>query len=343
MPASSRQPAQSDTRSRGIIDVHSHALLPRWVDAVAAAQGMPRDKLMIAGTPIPSWSPEEHVAVMDAHGIAACVLSWPSATSFLRGSAAADLARRLNEDFAEIIARYPGRFGAYAVVPMDDMGAANEEMAYALDTLGLDGVACCTQADGAYLGDPRYDFWFEEMNRRGVALFVHPSEPPEGSKSKLTINPAIIEFMFESTRMLTNMVLSGAKRRFGEIKIISTHGGGAIPYLASRISILEPLFGAGEGRRALSAEEIFEGLASFYYDLTASTAAASLDAIRHLVPASRLMLGFDFPMMPAATIAPAIERFDAYRNISVSERQQIIGGTALDILPSVGARLSTPV
>jgi len=49
-----------------------------------------------------------------------------------------------------------------------------EEMAYALDTLKLDGVATTTSTDDIYLGDARYDPWFEEMNRRGVTLFVHP-------------------------------------------------------------------------------------------------------------------------------------------------------------------------
>ncbi len=38
--------------------------------------------------------------------------------------------------------------------------------------------------------------------------------------------------------------------------------------------------GAGKGRRTLNAEEITAGIASFYYDLTCATAAASLDCIR---------------------------------------------------------------
>jgi hypothetical protein len=70
----------------GIIDVHSHALLPLWLDAASQALNISRDKLQIAGTPVPDWSVDIHLAMMDAYGIAACVLSWPPATSFLKGN-----------------------------------------------------------------------------------------------------------------------------------------------------------------------------------------------------------------------------------------------------------------
>jgi hypothetical protein len=115
------------------------------------------------------------------------------------------------------------------------------------------------------------------------------------------------------------MVLSGAKQRFANIRMICTHGGGTIPYVASRISILEPLFGAGPDRPVLSGEEVLEGLSTFYFDLTASSAAASLDAIGHLVSASRLMLGFDYPMMPASTIPGAWERLENYDRLNTRQ------------------------
>src|SRR6266478_443903 len=302
MIMASNAPIKTLGAGHGIIDVHSHALLPLWLDAASKALNITRDNLQIAGTPVPEWSVDNHLAMMDANGIAVCVLSWPSATSFLNGKPARDLARAMNEAFAEIITRHPTRFGAFAVLPLDDMDASIEEMGYALDVLKLDGVSSSTHVAGIYLGDSRFDTWFSEMNRRGVTLFVHPMPPPGASQIGIGINVSILEFMFDSTRMATNMVPSGAKKRFPDVRLICTHGGGTIPYVASRISILEPLFGAGPYRPTLSGEEVLAGLSTFYFDLTASTAAASLDAIRYLVPPSQLMLGFDFPMMPSSTI-----------------------------------------
>jgi Cytochrome bd terminal oxidase subunit II len=104
--------------------------------------------------------------------------------------------------------------------------------------------------------------------------------------------------MFDTTRMITNMVATGAKKRFSQIKIISTHGGGTIPYLVNRIQSLEHTFGVGAGRLELSSEEVREGIASFYYDLTAATSEAQLGAILKLVPVSQLLMGLDLPLCP---------------------------------------------
>jgi 6-methylsalicylate decarboxylase len=325
---------------RGIIDVHSHALLPVWLNAVSSMTGQQRDKLMIAGTPVPPWSVDSHLAMMDANGIAACVLSWPGAAAFLKGKPARDLARAMNEEFANIIARHPKRFGAFAVVPTDDMEACVEEMSYALDVLKLDGVSTGTHVGGVYLGDARFDTWFEEMNRRKATLFVHPMPPPGIEHVGMMINPAILEFMFDSTRMATNMVLSGAKKRFADIKIICTHGGGTIPYVSSRISLLEPLFGAGPNRPVLTAEEVLEGLSSFYFDLTASTATTSLASMRRFVPSSQLMLGFDYPMMTAETVPLVWNMFDSNQELTADDRRRIVQGTALGLFPEISSRIA---
>jgi len=326
---------------RGIIDVHSHALLPVWLSAVSTLTGLPADKVMIAGTPVPKWSVDAHLAMMDANGIAACVLSWPGATSFLKGKPARDLARAMNEEFANIVSRHPTRFGAFAVAPTDDMEACIEEMAYALDVLKLDGVATGTHIGGVYLGDPCFDRWFDEMNRRKATLFIHPMPPPGAEHVGMTINPAILEFMFDSTRMATNMVLSGAKKRYADVKMICTHGGGTIPYLASRISLLAPVFGAGPDRPRLTAEEVLEGLSSFYFDLTASTASTPLAAMHRFVPSSHLMLGFDFPMMPAETVPTVWKMFETDPELTADDRHRIVQGTALGLLPNLARQIES--
>lgn len=336
-PLQETQPVTAPTPL--VIDIHSHAIMKRWLDALDRSRGPGAGPLHIAGSPVPDWSPQIHVDAMDTYGIAASVLSWPSATSFLTGQAARSLARALNEEFADAIARHPNRFGAFAILPWDDMDAAQEEMAYALDVLKLDGVSSATQYRGTYLGAPLHQELLAEMNRRRVPLFVHPTTPPGFDLVSMGLNAAILEFMFDSTRMATHMVVTGSKARFPDIAVICTHGGGTAPYLATRIGILEPHFGAGEGRRTLSAEEIQAGLASFHYDLTAATSAAQLDAIRRLVPVEQLLMGFDYPMMPESTIRPARERFDRYEGLGAAEKARIDSGNALKLLPTLAARM----
>jgi predicted TIM-barrel fold metal-dependent hydrolase len=112
---------------------------------------------------------------MDEHGISACVLSDPDSANHATGQEARDIARRVNEALANIVSRRPRRFGAIATLPGQDADGALTEIAYALDTLKMDGVSTSTSISDVYLGERQFDPWFEEMNRRGATLFVHPT------------------------------------------------------------------------------------------------------------------------------------------------------------------------
>jgi predicted TIM-barrel fold metal-dependent hydrolase len=316
----------STRKMTGIIDVHSHIITNLGSQA-------PMDKL-------PAWSIEQSLSLMDANGIAASVLSLPDSADHAKGPEACQLARRINEQLADIVSKHPTRFGAMATLPaLAATDGLLEEMAYALDTLKLDGVATTTSIDDIYLGDTRYDQWFEEMNRRGVTLFVHPV-PAKASRSvDLGIDVSILEFMFDTTRMLTNMIFSGAKNRFLKIKIVSTHGGGTIPYLMTRIETLEKVFGPGKGRAHLSPEEICEGLASFYYDLTAATSPAQLFALQQMVPLSHLVMGFDNPFMPGWTFPPAIQDMQRWNGFSDIDVSSIAHRNAESLYPALAGRL----
>src|SRR6266852_1357195 len=309
-----------------IIDVHSHVITNLGSQA-------PMDKL-------PPWSIEQSLSLMDGNGISASVLSLPDSASHAKGPEACQLARRINEQLADIVSKHPTRFGAMATLPaMAATGGLLEEMAYALDTLKLDGVATSTSIDDIYLGDTRYDPWFDEMNRRGVTLFVHPVAAKASRSVDLGIDVSLLEFMFDTTRMLTNMIFSEAKNRFSKIKIISTHGGGTIPYLMTRIETLEKIFGLGKGRALLSPENIREALASFYYDLTAATSPAQLFALRQMVPISHLVMGFDNPFMPAWTFPPAIQDIQCWNGFSDTDVCCIAHRNAESLYPALAGRM----
>src|ERR1700730_16072725 len=126
----------------------------------------------------------------------------------------------------------------------------------------MDGVSTSTSISDVYLGEPQFDPWFEELNRRGATLFVHPTFTKAAQTLLNGLNPSVLEFMFDTTRMIANLVATGAKKRFSNIKIISTHGGGTIPFLVNRIQTLEHTFGVGPGGLELSSEEGREGMSS---------------------------------------------------------------------------------
>jgi predicted TIM-barrel fold metal-dependent hydrolase len=311
-----------------IIDVHSHPILPY-------GQGAP----VGPGQKQPDWSVESAISYMDKHHISACVLSDPDSANHATGQEARDIARRINETLADIVSRHPGRFGAVATLPGQDADGAVTEIVYALDILKMDGVSTSTSISDVYLGEPQFDPWLEELNRRGVTLFVHPTFTKAPETLLIGLNPSVLEFMFDTTRMIANMVATGAKKRFSNIKIISTHGGGTIPYLVNRIQMLEHAFGVGTGRLELSPEEIRNGIASFYYDLTAATSEAQLGAILKLVPVSQLVMGLDFPFMPKSTFAPAIADIGRYPAFNKPNLQSLSYGNAGRLFPALKVRI----
>jgi len=310
-----------------IIDVHSHPVLA-FGERAPVGEGKQ-----------PDWSVESALSYMEQYDIAACVLSTPAAANDATGQEARDIARRTNEFLAEIVSKHPNRFGAVATLPALDADGAIAEIEYALDTLKLDGVTTTTSISDVYLGEPQLNPWLEELNRRSATFFVHPTITRAGETLRNGLNASVIEFMFDTTRMVTNMVATGAKKRFSQIKIIAAHGGGTIPFLVNRIQMLEHTFGVGLGRLELSSEEVRKGIASFYYDLTAATSEAQLCAILKLVPVAQLLMGLDNPFMPKSTFAPAIADIGRYAAFNETDLRSISYENAFRLYPALAKRI----
>ena len=123
-----------------------------------------------------------------------------------------------------------------------DVEGALDEMAYALDELELDGVGLLTNICGEYLGDPAFDAIFAEAERRGTVISTHPVAPVGYERFAVGYAAPALEYPFETTRMLVNLVASGTLRRHPSLKLIASHGGGTIPFLAERIAGISPYF-----------------------------------------------------------------------------------------------------
>jgi 6-methylsalicylate decarboxylase len=320
------------SRLTQLIDVHSHAIF----DFLPKPTG---SKWQGSAGGLPNWSLDGALELMDRFEISTAVISLPNAANDILGQAGRDMARRVNETLAEMMDRYPTRFGGMVTLPARDIDGCLQEMEYALDVLKLDGVCTSTNINDLYLGEDLYDPWFEEMNRRGVTLFIHPTIHSTFPDTSVGLFPSVFEFMFDTTRMLANMVVTGKKKRFSKIDMITTHAGGTMPFLVKRFQMLEPYYGAGRGRETVPAEEVKEVLASFYYDLTAATTNTQLLGLLELIPVSQMLMGSDIPHMPDYTIGEAIEAIGNYPGFTKADLDMIAHGNAARLYPELAKKL----
>ncbi|MBK5333154.1 MAG: amidohydrolase [Ilumatobacteraceae bacterium] len=283
-----------------LIDVHAHFLPPHYRDALATAgidqpDGFPR---------VPTWSADDHVGVMDRLGIDAAVLSVSSpGVRFGDGVSASDaiaLARYVNDVAATTIADHPGRFGAFASLPMTDTDESLAEMERALDGLGLDGINVLTNVGGVYLGDASLDPIMAELNRRQALVFIHPTSPACWECTSLGYPRPMIEFPFDTTRAVTNMLLSGVFARYPDIRWIVPHAGGTLPFLAPRIAGISVLLGADDPAAVVSQ------LRRLYYDLAGSASSAVVTSLLTLVDRHQVLYGSDWPFTPEPIVAGAL-------------------------------------
>ena len=72
-------------------------------------------------------------------------------------------------------ADHPGRFGFFATTPLPDVRAAHAEIAYAHETLKCEGVCLMSNYGDRYLGDPAFAPVFDDLNRRKLVVYVHPT------------------------------------------------------------------------------------------------------------------------------------------------------------------------
>ena len=295
----------------GKIDTHHHFFPKAYVDAIGLdtlARQMPNQKA-------PEWSPERAIAMMDDNHIAEGILSVSSGPAI---PDAVTLLRKCNDAAAELRQLHPRRFGSFASLPLPDIDASLKEVAYCLDTLKVDGFIIFTSYDGKYLGDEHFTPLLEELNRRKAVAFIHPNDPFYPIPK---LAPAsVLEFPFETTRTATSLIISGALRRFADLRFILAHAGGALPYLVPRVSLSIQMM-PGVAERVGDARAAF---ASFYYDTALSAGVSTISALMQVARPDHVLFGTDFPMAPLPAITnfgqvldklsvPGFSRPDVYR------------------------------
>jgi aminocarboxymuconate-semialdehyde decarboxylase len=288
-------------------DVHCHVVVP---------------ELLRSAAPEESWRPDVHRddegqvvelggrrlrsavgemvdvdAILDAQaarGVDAVVLS--PFVPLLFADIDADECRRrcrlFNEGLSRMVEAHPDRVAAVGAVPMQDPELAARELRALMASGVLCGIEVTASVRGTYLGDDRFEPVWRAAEETGALVFVHPTtaafEQPVFGEYYLwnaVGNPV------EITVAAAHLVMSGTLERHPDLRIVLSHGGGAIAALRGRLRHAYDVVTAAGSRLTGPMEE---SLRRLYVDTVVHDRDV-LAALVGFVGPERVLLGSDHP------------------------------------------------
>lgn len=314
-----------------VCDVHAHYLsreaLPRLRDGLVPVElaevwGAPESitaKGMPVGASIDQLASVEGILEgMGAEGLERRVLSPPPFTFryWEEPTAGVALCRMLNDQLAEAIDGHDSLVGL-ATVPLQDTGAAIEELERATKQLGLLGVEVGTYVGEENLSAPRLEPFFASAAAAGLPVLVHPDFKPNPRWSDhYLIN--LLGLPVETAIAMSNLVFSGTLDRLPDLRICFLHGGGAAPYLYGRWQMGWNI-GRPDTRTAIGRPPS-DYLKQIYCD----TLTHSPEALAYLIEvmgADRVVLGTDSPF--DVRDPDPLAHLDAVAGLTQDQRIQI--------------------
>ena len=278
------------------VDFHCHAILPSYV------QGMERlgiDSAAEEGYPLPKWSLDAHIAFMSEANIDYSILSMPTPHIF-RGDAdlAAQVAREINTEMADICRAHPDKFGFVATIPLPDEASSLKEISFCMDKLGALGVKVASNSDGVYLGDPRLDGVFAELNRRKALVILHPSPAKQVPRENVVTGKvmALFEYPTDTTRAVLNLLANGTLDRFPHIRLVVPHTGSFLPYMKQRA---KAMFAMLAKLGMMKAVDIERGIGKLYFDLAGDPIPNELGMLLNIADDEHIVYGSDYPYVLA--------------------------------------------
>lgn len=281
------------------IDVHSHIeitaafdLLPEAIRSLQTTSPRIRE-LSEKESRDQLSNPEVRIAEMTKAGISLAILSNAPGQFYynLEGKLGIIVSRKINDEIASLVKKYPDKFLGMATVPLQNVQLAVLELERAVKDLKLCGVHVSSNVMGKYLGDPVHYPFLEKAAELGVPVFVHPTNVAGADRLKPYYFQNLIGNPLDTTIAAGTLIFSGIFDRLPQLKVVLAHAGGFLPYNVDRWqhgSEVRPEC------RDLLKRPVATYLRNFFFD-TISHGPESLRFLVSRVGADRVVMGTDFP------------------------------------------------
>lgn len=326
------------------VDLHTHILPRSWPDLkkkygyggfISLEHVSPsRARMMLDGKLFREidencFSPEARIKECDENGVQVQVLSTvPVMFSYwAKPEHTLDLSRYLNDHIAQVVSEYPNRFIGLGTLPMQAPDLAVKELRRCVQDLGLAGVQIGSHINDWNLNAPELFPIFEEAEKLGAAIFIHPWDMMgKDSMTKYWL-PWLVGMPAETSRAICSMIFGGVFSKLPALKVCFAHGGGSFPCTIGRIEH------GWKCRPDLCQVDCKVNPRDFLGKFWVDSLVHDENVLRYvvdLVGKNRVVLGSDYPF-PLGEDQPGhlIESSNLFDD---EEKESMLGGNALHFL-----------
>ncbi len=300
--------------AKGRIDCQSHLFSEEYLKILEKRKASPyvvregKDRFVVVGEwrrriPPHFIDVNRKLADMDRSGIQMTALSINDPGPELFGKDSPAMATLLNDFIADTVRKHPDRFFGLGTLPFDTTDNMLREFDRAVGKLGMKGILLYSNLDGKFPDEPAVRPLFEEAERRGVPLLLHPALPTTYGAVKDYQMVAMLGLMFDTTIALCRLILSGILDKHPNLKLVCPHVGGALPYLIGRVDHQTMVLKRGN-------EHIRQAPSEYLKRVYLDTVSPIPLAIRYgidFVGSSQMLYSSDHPWVDPALIASHVE------------------------------------
>jgi aminocarboxymuconate-semialdehyde decarboxylase len=248
----------------------------------------------------------------------------------LDGDKGANYARAFNRILADVVSSHPDRLLALGTVPLQDPKRAAEELAHAVQELGMVGVEIASNIDGRPLDQAGLDPFWEAANELRCFVLLHPNDPLRGVDLSRYFMANMVGRPAESTVAIAYLLFSGVLDRYPDLVVAMVHGGGYMPYQLGRwekaYKVVPHIAGKNIGQPPI------EYVKRLYFDSLVHIPQA-LSYLLELVGPSQVLVGTDYPYEMAERSPVAF--IDSVPGLDANDRHAILEGNMLRILGGI--------
>lgn len=232
-----------------MIDVFAHILPPKYLEAreKKAVSGWASAKASRWVKAVPTLSDLDiRFGIMDQYQdlLQVLTVAAPPLETITKPEDAVELARIANDEMAELVLKYPERFvAAIACLPLNDIDATLEEIDRTINDLRFRGIQIFTDVNGKPLDSPEFLPIYEKMAYYDLPILIHPRREAivpdyEGEKESKYLVWNRLSWPHATSMAMLRLAGSGVLEHYPNLKFITHHAGGTVPYLITRISLL---------------------------------------------------------------------------------------------------------